>query len=309
MSLNLNCKMICAAQASYAIETNTNGEPLMAVPIGVTNPLYSQQYNALNVVGFPYIVSKSTNAALVCATETEIIIAFRGTLSSKSISTIEDIFEDLLTFPKTNSYLPGKTHSGFLDAVVDLVDGVQMAVTMLKNKHGVLPVYITGHSKGGGMAPIAAMYLKAAYGLEITNVVTIAGPNCGNSDFAGAYNQAYPNTLAFQNYLDIIPLLPPTASMIGAMEVLPLFDTVKILLLGALLWDYTAVGQINYIDGNGEIAPPPSDSERIDAIDAAWSLPNHPVLEAHHASCGFRYMENVCNGQGVCLFQPINPSN
>lgn len=308
MNLSLNCKLICAAQVSYAITSDTNGAAVQAIPNNADDPAFQPQYAALNIQTTPFIVSKDSNAAFICATETEIIIAFRGTLSAESFLTIEDIIVDLEAIPESNEFLPGKVHSGFLKAVTDLSDGIFQAVGAL-NENLNLPIYVTGHSKGGGMAPIAAMYFQNAYSLTLTNCVTIAGPNPGDSNFAPAFNAAFPNTIAFQNYLDLVPLLPPSAAIAGTMAALPLSKKFKLALIAeVLLWDYSGVGNVNYIDENANLTAVPSDAERVDAIAAAWSSPGAPVIQAHHASCGFRYMENLCASTGICVIQRIQPS-
>ncbi len=308
MNLSLNCKLICAAQVSYAISSDTNGAAVQAIPNNADDPAFQPQYAALNVQTTPYIVSKDSNAVFICATDSEIIIAFRGTLSSKSLLTIEDIIVDLEAIPESNEFLPGKVHSGFLKAVTDLSDGIFQAVSAL-NENLNLPVYITGHSKGGGMAPIAAMYFLNGYSLNVANCVTIAGPNPGNTDFAADFNSSFPETIAFQNYLDLVPLLPPSSAIAGTMAALPLSTEFKLALVAeALLWDYSGVGNVNYIDENANLAAVPSDAERVDAIAAAWSSPGAPVIQAHHASCGFRYMENLCASTGICVIQRIQPS-
>jgi len=253
MNLTLNCKLICAAQVSYAITSDTNGAAVQAVPINADEPAFHPQYAALNLQTTPYIVTKSSNAAFICATDTEIIIAFRGTLSAENFLTIEDIILDLEAIPESNDLLPGKVHSGFLKAVTDLSDGIYQAVSAL-NENLNFPVYITGHSTGGGMAPIAAMYFLNGYSLNVANCVTIAGPNPGNTAFATDFNSSFPETIAFQNYLDLVPLLPPSAAFAGTMAALPLSTEFKLALVAeALLWDYSGVGNVSYIDENANL--------------------------------------------------------
>jgi len=66
-------------------------------------------------------------------------------------------------------------------------------------------VWVTGHSKGGGLAPIAAYLLHSA-GYTV-RTAAFASPNPGNFDFAEAYDAEVPQ-ISYENYVDLVALTP-----------------------------------------------------------------------------------------------------
>lgn len=77
---------------------------------------------------------------------------------------------------------------------------------------------MTGHSKGGAMASIAAMLLNRDKDLpNVTEVVTFASAKVGDSKFAKAYNKEV-NQTSYEYYLDIVPFLPPSQATMDAMD-------------------------------------------------------------------------------------------
>jgi hypothetical protein len=92
---------------------------------------------------------------------------------------------------------------------------------------------VTGHSLGGCLASIVAMWIRS---LPLPNYqgsiqpITFAAPTAGNSNFAKYYNELFPSARRFQNTLDVIPLayynLDFIDSIYGGM--LPTPDVVKV---------------------------------------------------------------------------------
>lgn len=315
-SIDLACKLLCASESAYAISTtDTSGQynPLDMLQNGVwvpdpTKAQYTKYYNALEFVENPYIVvSAQIEAAMVGKTSSEIIIAFRGTLPpALNWDSFFDWLQDFWAKPESNINLPGEVHSGFLLAVISLADGINDAVKAL-DPNGSLPIYVTGHSKGGGMAPIATMYFKNLFQMQISQTITFAGPNPGDADFCNSYNSTYPNDLRYENYLDIVPLLPPDAEFIDSLEAIPDLPTSFINLLNeAKGWDYETVGTLQYIDAEGvaksyssieaDLLLPVRISEIVEKI---VTLDFSAIGDAHHASCGYRYMQGTCTGS-IC---------
>jgi putative lipase involved disintegration of autophagic bodies len=77
-------------------------------------------------------------------------------------------------------------HAGFYDAPVAIIGDIAKAVHAL-NPSGALPVYVTGHSKGGAMASIAAYILQQGFGIKLQPLVTFASPRAGDSGFQAGY--------------------------------------------------------------------------------------------------------------------------
>ena len=310
-----NCKLLCASAAAYLIQTTyPSGISQLdllnpkSLPPHILRPIIPEntknQYNAIGMIENPYVVisDDKINACMIGKTASEIIIAFRGTLPpawtlDAILDWIQDIFmSDTVSHPN----ITGKVHDGFLKALMSLAANIYTVVKTL-DASGSMPIYVTGHSKGGGMAPIAAMFFKNAFHMNITQTVTFAGPKPGNGDFCNAYNSMFPNDIRYENYLDIVPLLPPSNEFIKDLLLIPFLPTMlRNLLHKALSWDYETVGTLRYIDDKGQVSPPPPMIVRIGEImkDLVTGHVSE-IADAHHASCGFRYMEGTCEGS-VC---------
>jgi hypothetical protein len=84
-------------------------------------------------------------------------------------------------------------------------NGVQ---ALLKACNSQTNVVVTGHSLGGALSPVLALYLKNKYQSKFNNVycLSTAGATPGNYSFAKYYNsQMQNNTIRIWNYFDIIP--------------------------------------------------------------------------------------------------------
>ncbi|WP_299886857.1 Mbeg1-like protein [uncultured Lacinutrix sp.] len=302
--IDLSCKLLCAAEAAYCIQTTD--------PIGKYNPCDNnpnvtpdmiKQYNAVGFVEDPYVITAAQiEACLVGVTKSEIIVSFRGTLPpAKNWDSFFDWLQDFFAVPTTDPYIHGKVHSGFLLALKLLSKNVVKAIKTLQKEHNS-PIYITGHSKGGGMAPIAAMYFTNRYKLKIAQTVTFAGPKPGDLYFASYYNRMFTNDLRYENYLDIVPLMPPSTSFIKELELLPLPALLKRMLKSAESWDYEPVGTLKYIDSHGHILSPatPMIIRVADIMYELFTGNIDEIANAHHASCGYRYMQGTCQGTVCC---------
>lgn len=296
------CQLLCASNAAYSI--------LPSMSSGWFNPCGDDNiyYKAIGFVGNPYVVSIDIEAALVGATANEIIVAFRGTIAPAfNWGSFWDWFQDFCAKPESNINLPGEVHSGYLYAVIMLAGEINSAIQTL-DPSGTMPVYITGHSKGGGMAPIAAMYMKNVYQTNVTQTITFAGPNPGNSDFQSVYNTTFPNHLRYENYLDLVPLMPPVPETIYMLELIPdLPQSFIDKLNDAKGWDYQSVGTLEYVDASANV-------KSYNWVEADILLPVRlaeisekivtfqlsEIGDAHHSSCGYRYMEGICGADGVC---------
>lgn len=305
-TISLPCQLLCASASAYAISPTD--------PCGQYNPLvpgspFQNQYDAVGFTADPYIVTADQiEAALVGLTSNGIIVAFRGTLPpALNWDSFFDWLQDFFAPTISNIELPGEVHEGFLFALYLLKDGIVDAIRAL-DPSGLQPIYITGHSKGGGIAPIAAMYFKKAYRLNITQTITFAGPNCGNADFVTAYNRTYPNHVRYENYLDIVPLLPPDSEFITVLKAIPDLPTSFVNALNDMeAYDYQPVGNLMYIDSSS-VAKPYTHFEAELLLPLRMAEISEKILtfdlsaigDAHHASCGYRYMQGTCSGTSIC---------
>nr|WP_277345741.1 lipase family protein [Pseudomaricurvus alkylphenolicus] len=99
------------------------------------------------------------------------VVAFRGTEFSRMWEKggFWDVLRDLRVLPA--SYLDLRGHAGFLRGV-KAVEWMLLG-SLDKNK----PVYVTGHSLGGGLA-IPAARLLDKNGFDVAELVTFGTPRC-----------------------------------------------------------------------------------------------------------------------------------
>lgn len=156
----------------------------------------------------------------------DLILAFRGTLPPTLMSESPEMFYDVLLDWLNDAKaaqvrgrdLPGLVHAGFLaslDAMWPKIDlpGFRAAIGAGKR------LYVTGHSKGGSLAHLAAYRLVRA-GIAPTEVYTFAAARAGDRDFAAAYNQVCPATWRFEYRDDLVPHIPPhTSGWLDALKV------------------------------------------------------------------------------------------
>lgn len=297
-STTLCCRLLCACGCAYDIDPATGRYQ----PPSGTDP-YGR---AVHYVRTPTPISGDVDridACLVGEDQDGVIVAFRGTLppSFTSQASLLNWLQDLMAEPETRPNIPGKVHTGFFDATSAVIAAVAKEVARL-NPKGTKRVYVTGHSLGGAMASIGAYILQAApYSISIEQVVTFASPKPGDADFKAAYEKIFPDQIRYENYDDLVPLLPPADGLIKAAAAIPLIGK---LFKQAEHWDYQPVGTLRYIES---------------AKDGYKVIPDHPLLmderlvemaaeiardvaeenfdslgAAHNSGCGHGYMGGTC---------------
>jgi len=323
MAIIDNCRLLCASASAYLIETTfpngTYRKNLRPSPTS-KNKGAIEQYDAIKLISDPFVVVGSPlkpnkflkiEACFIGETTEGIIISFRGTLPPFPVSaqSIADWIENIFyadTVPYLTGY-PGKVHEGFFDAFKAVETGILYALSQL-NPNNDKTIYITGHSKGGAMAPIAAMCFKNAKLFTANHIVTFAGPKPGDGTFAANYDVAFPNSTNYENYLDIVPFLAPGKTFIELLEKFPLLPKIiKELLEKAAQWDYEPVGvkNIQFINRHGKVDNGfPESNPLIRFGEILLELTKgvkgvEQIGDAHHVICHYRYMEGTCNGS-VC---------
>lgn len=218
---NLACRLIKACNLTYGISQNgTNFDPQ-----------YNQEIADLGFINTPKIFQSPKNngidACYYGETDDLAILAFRGTLPpTLNVDNVHEFLRILLDWlndaelaqvPGHN--LPGLVHKGFLDSLDNLWQAIENFDIPKAIKRGK-PFYITGHSKGGGLAFLAAMRFILTYGTTPSGVYTYAAPRVGNSEFSLAYDARLKGcTCRFEFQDDIVPHLPPhTGSWLSALR-------------------------------------------------------------------------------------------
>jgi hypothetical protein len=173
--------------------------------------------------------TKATTKIYVNNRRQLIFVAHRGT------SDTEDVFQDADIFPVScsiNGVGCGYVDQGFLTAFNQ--DYIAVTSTILPYTSNGYTVVFTGHSKGGAVATISALY----HGIindtkQATILYTFGSPHPGSSDFAATVMHYVPSTIRyvdkyqlFGNWIgEAITQLPPNFSPVGNQVGLMCNDT------------------------------------------------------------------------------------
>src|SRR5262249_20582932 len=103
------------------------------------------------------------------------LVAFRGTVNLAGWAS--NFAADLVAW----AGLPGKVHRGFAQALDEFILWLRVH---LKNDRSV---QLTGHSRGGALATLAAQRLRDA-GYDLLPVYTFGAPRVGDAAFALSYS-------------------------------------------------------------------------------------------------------------------------
>lgn len=128
----------------------------------------------------------------------EQVIAIRGTANANNV--MVDL--DLQLVPDAIAGV--QIHQGFSSAAQSVWQDVQPKL----NKQ--LPIRTTGHSLGGAVAVVIAMYLQQE-GYQLKDVITFGQPKVTNVEGAGRY-ESMPLTRVVTP-LDLVPIVPPLSPL------------------------------------------------------------------------------------------------
>eukprot|EP00516_Mucochytrium_quahogii_P000424 CAMPEP_0203749242 /NCGR_PEP_ID=MMETSP0098-20131031/3874_1 /ASSEMBLY_ACC=CAM_ASM_000208 /TAXON_ID=96639 /ORGANISM=" , Strain NY0313808BC1" /LENGTH=579 /DNA_ID=CAMNT_0050638239 /DNA_START=2498 /DNA_END=4237 /DNA_ORIENTATION=+ len=183
-----------------------------------------------------HIVDAETDThAIVCVSEDRVVISFRGTASSSNVKTdldynwsVFDEAENVEPLPSTNPMeqkalqKQPQVHTGFLAAYRAVQQKIRDIASSyifkrrkdLSVKSQKRPVFVTGHSLGGGLAVLCAFDLGCYINAFVDErpaicCTTFGSPRIGNYSFVQRYNKIVPATKRFIMASDIIPKTPP----------------------------------------------------------------------------------------------------
>src|SRR5579885_3652074 len=121
------------------------------------------------------------------------VLSFRGTKKLK------DFFIDGRT--RLVPFYHGNVHEGFHHVFCQVWSQVQADV-----EKGI-PIYVTGHSLGAGVAALVSMALAVEW--ESVPWPGLFGcPRVGDPTFAKAFNQLLPNCVRVVHDMDLVPRIP-----------------------------------------------------------------------------------------------------
>lgn len=245
----------------------------------------SDYFSAARLLDVPQAFVAGENAihaALIGRIPEGTVVCFRGTLAFDDttrtpVQRLEDWSSD---FDARLIEWVGSTdcHEGFANAV----DALNMLELLPIDE----PVIFAGHSKGGGMAQLAAIAFWLRTGRR-SIVRTFGAPRPGGRSLAQAYARAPIDLVRFEASGDVVPHVPFQ----------PALATLLSASLGAVLphglYDYQSVGTQRYITASGAIGTQQEPGVGMGII-GHWSLGQFDrIREAHSIEVGSRYWNGV----------------
>jgi len=246
----LEGRLICACNCAYDIVA---AGPLPTDPANV-------YYAGAGFTGTPaaFINDTSIHACLVGTIPDGVVVAFRGTLTwnISDRNSLRDWLNDFAANLVRPGWLPAdsqaRVHAGFLAALEYLVaQGALAEVNRQLQAAGAgTPLFITGHSKGGAVAALAAHRVWTTDATP-SRIVTYAAPHVGDPAFADVYNLAHIQHTRYEFQNDIVPHAPPSIG--GVLAQLQRLPGVGSLLTGLKQYDYEPLGELRFIDWSNQV--------------------------------------------------------
>jgi hypothetical protein len=295
MPISLTGRLLCAAQQTYLIKVAG------VTPVSPPTPAPPPSTLVGWLVDPPCYVGgqDEINAALVGETATEIIAAFRGTEpfdSPNKGQMILDWLDDLDAIPTQYPNMPGLVHPGFMGGVDSLWPAVWGEIQNRLQASPGKPLYITGHSKGGALADLAAIKCTLEPGGVQPYVCTFEGARCGDQTFATAYDAAVPHSVRYEYQDDIVPHLPPGAAFAEILKKVPFLSAKA----STLYVGYASAGTLSFIDWQNQIVPdsPALDIERLLRLARLMFQPGgfDRIIKDHGISPGSGCASVICPG-------------
>jgi Lipase (class 3) len=285
----LACTLLRASRCAYAIDKDGKLDPS------------SKEYAACSSTWSEKKVLSDDglrlNALLVAAGPDAVIVSYRGTLAparhADNKRVLKDWVQDADYEPVTEPFIPGRVHHGFLTTVNATFDDLVMTLRQWQER-GLLEgkkLYVTGHSKGGAAAPIAAVRLQAA-GFTPDAVYTFAAARSGDKAFSKSFERTPYRVWRYENHYDVVPHLPPNSED-GVL--------VKILIHDSSVHtqeEYEPVGALMFVNWFGHLTATYGDLAadrlaRFAAIVEDADIADQ-VVAAHSSAAHGQYDEAVC---------------
>ncbi|KAG9119726.1 hypothetical protein FRC07_005102 [Ceratobasidium sp. 392] len=141
-----------------------------------------------------------------------VVVAHEGTDPTQLISVATDA--NALLDPLDPALFPGipssvTVHSGFMNAHYPAAPTILAAVKKVIAERKATKVTVTGHSLGGALATLDAVYFKVNLPSTISiKAVTYGQPRVGNQDFANWVDKNISDFTRITNAYDMVPIVP-----------------------------------------------------------------------------------------------------
>jgi hypothetical protein len=253
MPITLECCLLCAATCAYDILANGTFTPCKPhyPAVGWTEPpaAYVAPHASINACLLGLKGMTGTHPA------DGIILAFRGTLPPTNLDISPQVRDWLQDFEAEPIAPPGRfrpgvmVHEGFWNALDSLWPQIVPALQALRAANPQAKLYITGHSKGGAMAGLAAARLFFEEATSAAGVYIYGPARVGNSVFVSTFPPQIP-VVRYEHYLDVVPFLPPNLHHRSVFAPnLPLYEIFS----NVTQWDYRPLGTLRYIRQDGSV--------------------------------------------------------
>jgi len=246
------------------------------------------------------------DAAFVADTDGGIVLSFRGTFAPNSpdhTQTAVDWLNDTDAVFVTEDGVPGRVHRGFHDTLNNLWPLLQE--TLLDRAGAVprtTPVYVTGHSKGGSVAFLAAMRCRSALAAKgLTNpiyVCTFAAARPCDQAFADAFDRTIQHAIRYEYADDIVPHLPPESVLRLLLAKIPGLPAVN-----AIEEGFVSPGDLYYLErGSTPLDNPTADSSLLELwrigslVQHAAAFEFGTIVTDHDIGPEFGYAKAISGG-------------
>ena len=173
------------------------------------------------------------DGCLVGETDEEVVIAFKGTAiphkdgTKKTLIDWQNNLERELIVPPSFPSFDGHVHQGFSESITRLRNEGCLTDVRQRMECGKSLV-ITGYSKGGALAPLAALLLVKEFDIDPTQIrlCIFESPKCGDRVFAEAFNALFEGSRVkrYEYLNDLIPYYPFDDKFLEiVVEKMPLF--------------------------------------------------------------------------------------
>lgn len=146
----------------------------------------------------PIVAPLTQSFARIYWNSSEVILAFRGT------DNLMNVISYIKFWKKDDLRAGVHTHDGFYDSMLELDEYISVVIPILTSRR----VTLTGHSLGGALATIYAMWLIRR-GIQVGEVTTFGQPKVTDWKGCKTYWFMQPYYTRFVNEDDPIPMLPP----------------------------------------------------------------------------------------------------
>ncbi|KAI0947160.1 hypothetical protein AcV7_009658 [Taiwanofungus camphoratus] len=141
-----------------------------------------------------------------------VVVAHQGTNPTQLLSDLTDV--DIITENLNSTLFPGVStdiyvHSGFANEQAQTATAILAETKKIIQENGATSVILIGHSLGGALAELDALFMTLNLPSDIhIKSVTFGTPRVGNPAYATYFDSMVPDFTRVNNEKDPIPIVP-----------------------------------------------------------------------------------------------------